>query len=462
MKKINSLFVVVIFAVFGCGGSGGTSSQNPTAYPLEDQGAFVLGSNTNVYAETLYIHDFQGENYLLSCNSSSLNTGQLEIFKMTGGQFTSTEKMNIGYGTGCSGVAAVKDEINSVKDSNYSDILHIAATQYIANANYYVNYWCWDGEWSTGAQIEDNSAQSACSDYFNGSVDAGTPSMAIDQSSNTLWVAYQLKFNSPNQIDHELHAISYPLANIVAADYEPLDWGNNGNAVEITGQNGAGAQPVIRTSGTNVLIASGITNSGVREIELWKCAKTNNCQDIQNWSNGNTIVATNLTAGFDFEIDPSSGYLNLLYQSSDSGASYKNGLVYKEWSDMTPFSAGPEQLIATLDEPISVAAATMHLGIDTNGRKHAFWWDQTVNQNGSGFINHFRHSFEQGNIFSTPDIKWQFYGSNITDIPTNIEPVFDGLLSTHGDQDIYIGFSHLAGSAPIEQYSRLNHYRPEY
>ena len=223
MKKIIKLLTILIVAISACGGGGGSSVTHPIAYaPGSDLSVEPLNQTPAVYSETHYIYDFQGENYLLSCNSNGADNGQLEIYKETNGTFTPSEKMNIGAATGCSGVAAIVDSTNSVFQATKNGILHIAtSTKVGGGTDYFVTYWCWDGDWHTGQNIETNSAESACADYFNFANNSGTPSITIDNSTNTLWVAYQVNFFDVNNLGNmELGVTSYPLANINRKRYQ--------------------------------------------------------------------------------------------------------------------------------------------------------------------------------------------------------------------------------------------------
>ena len=441
MKKIISLFGILIIAMSACGGSGGSTVQHPLGYAGPDTSLQPSQQTPSIYAETHYVYDFQGENYLLSCNSSAPDSGQLEIYKETNGAFTSTEKMLVGPTFGCSGVTAIVDSTNSVFQATKNGILHIAATTKVGNAiDYFVTYWCWDGDWHTGQNIETNSAESACADYFNFANNSGTPSMTIDQSTNTLWLAYQINFldNDPLSTSTELGITSYPLANISNAVYDENDWAN---PIEIpSDQNfmARGNRPVIQTGASNILVMSRSTNVGgvYRQLQLWRCQKANDCSQNQNWVSN--TVALNITDSYDFKINPSTGYLTLVYQSdSDMSNLHPNGIVHKEWPESTIWTSGPEKLVAMAYDPVSLAAAKISLGIEPSGRKHVFWWEH---QAPFDFV--LNHRFAKGNLWGG-DIVTGWDGSSLTDIPINMNPVFDNVISSHGDRGFHVGYSKL-------------------
>ena len=435
MKKIIQLLSILILAISACGGSGGSSVTHPVGYTGPDSSVEPLLQTPSIYSETHYVYDFQGENYLLSCNSSGIGSGQLEIYKEAGGQFDPSEKMTIGGGVGCSGVTSIIDSNNSVNASPNTGILHIFAAELVSSVNY-TTYWCWDGQWVAGDAVENHSAENACGSYLNKAPSGGSPSVTIDTSSNELLLAYQLNWwdlSNPSNMDLEF--MSYPLTNLTTTAYDVNDWSNPASIDGATaGFSAVGTSPVIKIAGGSIVIIARADNAGLG-LKLYHCLLTSDCGQASNWAGGSQFMATNIADTFDFDINPSTGYLTLVYQSDSGGALHPNAIVYREWSISTPLTAGPEKLIAMAYDPIGLAAAKISLGIEPSGKKHVFWWEH---QAPFDFV--LNHRFEKGNLWDG-DIAMGWDGSSITDIPTRMNPVFDNTLSPHGDRCFSVAYS---------------------
>ena len=431
MEKIIRLLAILIIAISACGGSGG-SVTHPIGYAGPDSSVAPLVQTASVYSETHYIYDFQGNNYLLSCNSNGVGSGQLEIYKDISGSFNTTEKMTIGGGIGCSGVTAIIDNNNSVFNSTNIGVLHIFATEDIQNADTFVTYWCWDGTWSAGGSLQ------GCGSSLPNTIGGGAPTAAIDTTNNTLLMAWQENFNDLNPASMELLLMDYPLANLQAGLYNFADWTNH---VSIDGANGGfsavGTYPVMKITGGSIVIIARADNAGLG-LKLYHCLLASDCSDANNWGGTTQFIATNVADSFDFEINPSDGYLTLVYQSDSGGSLHPNGIVSREWSISTPLTAGPEKLIAMAYDPVNLAAAEISLGIEPNGKKHVFWWEHQA-----PFKFVLNHRFAKGNLWDG-DIVTAWDGSSITDIPTRMNPVFDNNNpSTHGDLGFFVGYSKL-------------------
>jgi len=442
MKKIINLLVILTVSISACGGSGGgggSAVTHPIGYTGSDLSVQPLLQTASVYSESHYIYDFQGQNYILACNSNGATSGQLEIYKETAGQFDANDKMTIGGGIGCSGVTSIVDSSNSVNMSPNTGILHIFAAEYVASTTYYTTYWCWDGQWFSGDPVENHSAESACGDYLNKAPSGGSPSVTIDTSSNELLLAYQLNWwdlANPNNMDLEF--MSYPLANLNSATYDVSDWSNPASIDgAMAGFSSVGTSPIIKIAGGNIVIIARANNVGLG-LKLYHCLLASDCGQASNWAGSGQFIATNVTDSFDFDVNPSTEYLTLVYQSdSDQLNLHPNAIVYRQWSISTPLTPGPEKLIAMAYDPIGLAAAKIFLGIEPSGRKHVFWWEH---QAPFDFV--LNHRFSKGNLWGG-DIVMGWDGSSLTDIPINLSPVFDSVLSAHGDRGFYVGYSKL-------------------
>jgi len=433
MKKLIRLLAILIIAISACGGSGG-SVTHPVGYAGPNSSVAPLMQTASVYSETHYIYDFQGNNYLLSCNSNGVSAGQLEIYKDISGSFNTTEKMTIGGGIGCSGVTAIIDNNNSVFNSTNIGVLHIFATEDVPSADTFVTYWCWDGTWAAGGSLQ------GCGSNLPNTIGGGAPAAAIDTTNNTLLLTWQEGFDDL-AINMELLLMDYPLANLQTGLYNFADWTNY---VSIDGANGGfssvGTSPVVKIAGGSIVIIARADNAGLG-LKLYHCLLTSDCSDANNWAGSNQFVATNVTDSFDFEINPSTGYLTLVYQSnSDQSNLHPNAIVYREWSISTPLTAGPEKLIAMAYDPVNnLAAAKISLGIEPSGKKHVFWWEH---QAAFDFV--LNHRFAKGNLWGGDgDIVMSWDGSSLNDIPINMNPVFDNALSPHGDRGFHVGYSRL-------------------
>ncbi|MBG97602.1 hypothetical protein CL659_00585 [bacterium] len=442
MKKIIKLLPILIIAISACGGNNNSNATHPIAYNGQDLSVAPTSQTPAVYSETHYIYDFQGNNYLLACNSSGLSVGQLEIYKDISGSFSTTEKMTIGGGIGCSGVTAIIDNNNSVYNSVNSGVLHIFATEDIPTADTYVTYWCWDGTWSTGGSLQ------GCGSSLSNTVGGGAPTAAIDTTNNTLLLAWQESFDDlGNPINMGLNFMDYPLANLQANPYDFTDW----NApVSIDGggtlQSYVGSSPILKTNGAKIYITARYLDlaSGKKKIKLYHCVSA--CGQISQWSGADAIyspIAEDVTESFGFEINPFTSKLTLVYQNDST-----EQIVYKEWSPANPWTAGPEREgIGMAYAPINLRSAQISLAIETSGRKHIFWWEHGEHNATNTFKLHHRFSI---NSLWSGDMLISFTGSGMDDMPINMQPSFDGNLSQHGDYGFRIGYSRLVTTTTQE------------